>query len=71
MWRETVHSQSYATFFRHSAVLSLPAVLLRKLAICRLQTNSADKQYLSLRTHFKTVSFQLLKANRFKMGSQT
>ena len=32
MSRETVHSQSYATFFRHSAVLSLPAVLLRKLA---------------------------------------
>ena len=31
MWRETVHSQSYATFFRHSAVLSLPAVLLRKV----------------------------------------
>ena len=38
-------------------------------ADCRLQTNSADKQYLSLRTHFKTVSFQLLKANCFKMGS--
>ena len=36
--------------------------------ICRLQTNSADKQYLSLRTHLITVSFQLLKANRFKMG---
>ena len=32
MWRETVHSQSYTTFFRHSAVLSLPAVLLRELA---------------------------------------
>ena len=31
--RATVHSQSYATFFRHSAVLSLQAVLLRKLAI--------------------------------------
>ena len=31
MWRETVHSQSFATLFRHSAVLSLPAVLLRKL----------------------------------------
>ena len=37
--------------------------------ICRLQINSADKDYLSLRTHFITVSFQLLKANRFKMGS--
>ena len=31
MSRETVHSQSYATFFRHSAVLSLSAVLLRQL----------------------------------------
>ena len=31
MWRETVHSQSYVTLFRHSTVLSLPAVLLRKL----------------------------------------
>ena len=46
-------------------------ILVRCLtfADCRLVTNSADKQYLSLRTHFKTVSFQLLKANRFKMGS--
>ena len=32
MSRETVHSQSYAKFFRHSAVLSLPAFPLRKLA---------------------------------------
>ena len=31
MWRETVHSHSFATLFRHSAVLSLSAVLLRKL----------------------------------------
>ena len=28
-----MHSQSYATFFRHSAVLSVPAVLLCKLPI--------------------------------------
>ena len=33
MSRETVHSQSYATFFRHFAVLSLPTVVLRKLPI--------------------------------------
>ena len=33
MWRGTVHSQSYTTLFRHSAVLSVPAVLLRKLRI--------------------------------------
>ena len=33
MLRETVHSQSYATYFRHSAVLSLPAVLLGKFPI--------------------------------------
>ena len=31
MSRETENSQSYAIFFRHSAVLSLPAVLLRKV----------------------------------------
>ena len=31
MWCETVRSQSYATLFRHCAVLSVPAVLLRKL----------------------------------------
>ena len=29
MWRETVHSQTYATFSRHSADLRVPAVLLR------------------------------------------
>lgn len=29
--RETLHSQSYSTFFRYFAVLSLPPVLLRKL----------------------------------------
>ena len=29
--RERLGMQSRATFFRHSAVLSLPAVLLRKL----------------------------------------
>ena len=34
MWRKTVHSQFYATFFGHSAVLSVPAVLLRQLPIC-------------------------------------
>ena len=33
MWRVAVHSQSYATFFPHSAVVSVPAVLLRKLPI--------------------------------------
>ena len=31
MSRETLHSQPYSTLFRHSAVLSLPPVLLRKL----------------------------------------
>ena len=30
------NAQSHATFFRHSAVLSLPAVLLRKLPIVRI-----------------------------------
>ena len=32
MSRKTGNAQSRATFFRHSAVLSLPAVLLRKVA---------------------------------------
>ena len=33
MSRETVHSHSRPTFFRDFAVLSLPAVLLRKVSI--------------------------------------
>ena len=33
MSRKTWNAQSRATFFRHSAVLSLTAVLLRKLPI--------------------------------------
>ena len=33
MWRETVHFHSHATSFRHSAVLSVLAVLLHKFAI--------------------------------------
>lgn len=31
MFHETVHLQSYATFFCHSVILSLPVVLLLKL----------------------------------------
>ena len=31
MWRKIGNAQSRTTFFRHSAVLNLPAVLLRKL----------------------------------------
>ena len=44
LWRETVHSQSYATFFRHSAVLSLLAILLRKLpaAVVRFVNHEYD-----------------------------
>ena len=38
MSRKIGNAQSRATFFRHSAVLSLPAVLLRKLAIVLLTT---------------------------------
>ena len=38
MSRKIGNAQSRATFFRHSAVLSLPAVLLRKLATDRSQT---------------------------------
>ena len=33
MSRKTGNAQSRATFFRHSAVLSLPAVLLRKVPV--------------------------------------
>ena len=32
MSRKTGNAQSHATYFRHSAVLSLPAVLLRKVS---------------------------------------
>lgn len=41
MQRETLHSQSYATFFCHFAVLSVPAVLLRKLPNRELRTASS------------------------------
>ena len=40
MSRKTGNAQSRATFFRHSAVLSLPAVLLRKVPINYLITES-------------------------------
>ena len=33
MSRKIANAQSRATFFRHSAVLSLPALLLRKVSI--------------------------------------
>jgi len=39
-WRETMHSRSCATFFRHSAVLSLEAVLLRKVSVFNMLTAS-------------------------------
>ena len=39
-WRETMHSRSCATFFRHSAVLSLEAVLLRKISVFNMLTAS-------------------------------
>ena len=38
--RKTVHSQSCATFFRRSVVLSLPAVLLRKVSYFEIQLRS-------------------------------
>ena len=37
MSRKIGNAQSCATFFRHSAVLSLPAVLLRKLPTNRVK----------------------------------
>ena len=36
MWRKIVHSQSCAIFFRHSAVVGVPAFLLRKLPINKI-----------------------------------
>ena len=51
---ENAQSQSRATFFRHSAVLSLPAVLLRKLASISMgdlnniplhKTEASDRKY--------------------------
>ena len=43
---ETVHSRFYATFFRHSAVLSLATVLLHKLPIYRFPGHS-QRSHLS------------------------
>ena len=37
-----MHSQACATFFRHSVVLSLPAVLLRKVPINANTRQAAD-----------------------------
>ena len=41
MSRKTGNAQSRATFFRHSAILSLTAVLLRKLLLIFLATCNA------------------------------
>ena len=46
MSRKIENAQSRATFFRHSAVLSLPAVLLRKLASLRYATATTISNYL-------------------------
>ena len=42
MWHGTVHSQSYATFFRYSAVVSLPAILLRKFPMIGTRKRQTD-----------------------------
>ena len=42
MSRETLHFRSCAIFFRHSAVLSLPAVLLRKVPLSNMTGASDD-----------------------------
>ena len=41
MWRKTGNAQSRATFFHHFAVLSLPAVLLRKVSPFRWREATA------------------------------
>ena len=43
MLRETMHSRSCATFFCHSAVLGLPAVLLRKVSIVACTKNQEHR----------------------------
>ena len=45
MRHETVHSQSYATCFRHSAVLSVSTVLLRKLPNVKIAPPRCDVSY--------------------------
>ena len=42
--RETVDSRSCATFFRHSAILSLPALLLRKLPLIGTRKRQTGKE---------------------------
>ena len=61
MWRGTVHPQSYATFFRHSAVLSVPALLLRKLPIIgtrKRQTATPAKKINSEKFSCNIIFFQ-------------
>ena len=49
MSRKTVHSRSWVTFFRHSAVLSLPAVLLRKVPNDGMVREPAERIHLCRR----------------------
>ena len=63
MWPETVHSQSHTTFFRHSAILSVPAALLRKLSnddlgmeqssIIRMKHTSASTELIQKKSNSK------------------
>ena len=46
-----MHFQPFATFFLHSAVLSVPAVLWRKLPISGLDDNVNTQQQLSYYLH--------------------
>ena len=43
MLRETMHSRSCAAFFCHSAVMRLPAVLLRKVSIVACTKNQEHR----------------------------
>ena len=45
MSRKIGNAQSRATFFRHSAALSLPAVLLRKLPILSIFRTATAKRF--------------------------
>ena len=64
MSRKIGNAQSRATFFRHSAVLSLPAVLLRKLANSELTQQDGWKTQLG-RQNDEKMSRKIENAQHF------
>ena len=58
MSRKIGNAQSRATFFRHSAVMSLPAVLLRKLYLLKEYQSVQKPLSINLLTDIATNHYQ-------------